>query len=155
MRIGLQAGRAIPAVTLLLAVTASMAGCGSVGPATSSPSGTHLELDGRPLAITYSCVQTQARICYSELRGPPANSVVCDPVAPGVDRGILVTVVPPQEEFEIEADRVIWLRAKSDTPIAMGGVRTFDASRGAEVDVTIHDSLSGDTRRLAGTVRCR
>jgi hypothetical protein len=67
----------------------------------------------------------------------------------------LVTADQPWLRFEIQTNRVTWLRAKSDTPVVVGGVSNFDAGRGADVDVTIRDTFDGQTHRLSGTVGCK
>lgn len=58
------------------------------------------------------------------------------------------------EQFAISAGGVVWLRARSDTPSASGGVRDFVADRGADVDVTLDDWLQHDSHHLTGSIRC-
>jgi hypothetical protein len=114
-------------------------------------SGTHLQLDGTILPIQSSCVQSATHSCADSGGNWATYSVICT-TDPDI-RQIVVTLAP-LHEFTIDADGVVWVVGKGAASVAHGGVRNFQASSGADVDVYLAEPLTGKRRHLVGTVRC-
>jgi O-glycosyl hydrolase len=120
------------------------------GPAAASdwhPLTQTVELDGRAISLNSYCVRSPQRTCQDGLGREASFGVTCNIPGPVGQPAILLTLRYP-EQFQVGPGGVVWLRGRSDTPDALGGVTDLRSDAGATVDVVV------DGHRLAGTIRC-
>lgn len=126
-------------------------GLGSCGRPGQSNGKTDLQLDGRTLSVTSTCVNSAAQQCTQR-----SSSVTCNVPGPLGDREIIVSLKLP-EQIAVGADRVTWYQGRdtslswyrtSSQPTRQPGVWNFQPSQGAYIDVMLGE------HHLTGKLRC-
>jgi hypothetical protein len=111
-------------------------------------------IDGVPHVALTSCTRSSTSTCLDR-GGSGSFTVVCrypDDSDPNAD-SIYVGFLQPMGLL-VTSDRVQVLLGKSNTPVSDGGVRSFQADRGAIIDATFRDTFNSSTRHVVGFVRC-
>jgi hypothetical protein len=111
-------------------------------------------IDGVPHIALTSCTRSFARTCLDR-GGSGSFTVICrypDGSDPNAE-SIYVSFLQPTGVL-VTSNRVQVLLGKSNTPVSDGGVRSFQADRGAIIDATFKDTFDSRTRHVVGFVRC-
>ena len=129
-------------VAACLSIVLLLSSCGTFFP----PRGANLQLDQRTIRAAKTCTFTASSNCETARIAP--DQVWCN--SPGLFGvpDILVILSPP-ESIEVAPNQVIWMPAREQSVVGKGGVSNFQATTGADLDVT----LPGN-HHLSGTIRC-
>jgi hypothetical protein len=129
-------------VSACVGIVFLLSSCGTFFP----PRGANLQLDQRTIQAPRTCTFTASSNCETARIAP--DQVWCN--YPGLfgGRDILVILSPP-ESIEVAPNQVLWMPAREQSALGKGGVTNFQATSGADLDVT----LPGN-HHLSGTIRC-
>jgi hypothetical protein len=136
------ASRRLRRLSALLGFVLLSSSCGTF----LAPRGANLRLDQRTIQAGKTCSFTASSNCETARIAP--DQVWCN--YPGLfgGRDILGLLTPP-ESIEVTPKQVLWMPAREQSVLGKGGVTNFQASSGADLEVT----LPGN-HHLSGTIRC-